>query len=79
MQHEICVGRLAQRVRLYAASAAVIVQINPQMARCSEADDFQSRTERRGNAHRQHSRADSDFAGAVLRSASQPSGGIFRP
>ena len=31
-----------------------------------EADDFQSRTGGERNPHRQHARADGDFAGAVL-------------
>ena len=36
------------------------------MVRRGEADDFQSRTGAEGNTHRQHARAHSDFAGAVL-------------
>src|SRR5713226_5859249 len=36
------------------------------MIRRGEADDFQSRTGGERNAHRQHARADGDFAGAVL-------------
>ena len=47
-----------------AFGSRVIVQINAQMVRRREADDFQSR--RGGSDYRQHACADSDFAGAVL-------------